>query len=120
MCIEEGDVNRVVCPDPECVKKGSEAEEEEVARVVTETELKRWRWLKEKRNIERGIYTFIDWRLGELPPPQIPPSFTVLWRYVKLRFLSLPTSTRNRGGADSGNVPDAPLHFALFAEEPGA
>jgi len=53
MCIEEGDVNRVGCPDPECVKKGSEAGEEEVARVVTEPELKRWRWLKEKRNIER-------------------------------------------------------------------
>jgi len=66
MCIEEGDVNRVGCPDPECVKKGSEAGEEEVARVVTEPELKRWRWLKEKRNIERGIHGFIDWRLGEV------------------------------------------------------
>ncbi|KAF8971578.1 hypothetical protein BDZ97DRAFT_1787188 [Flammula alnicola] len=53
MCIEEGDVGRVGCPDPECVKKGSEAGEEEVARVVTEAELQRWRWLKEKRNIER-------------------------------------------------------------------
>jgi hypothetical protein len=56
MCIEEGDVSRVGCPDPECVKNGSEAREEEVARVVTETELQRWRWLKEKRNIERGGY----------------------------------------------------------------
>jgi E3 ubiquitin-protein ligase RNF14 len=56
MCIEEGDVSRVGCPDPECVKKGSEAGEEEVARVVTETELQRWKWLKEKRNIERGGY----------------------------------------------------------------
>ncbi|KJA25945.1 hypothetical protein HYPSUDRAFT_64171 [Hypholoma sublateritium FD-334 SS-4] len=53
LCIEEGDVGRVGCPDPECVKKGSEASEEEVARVVNEAELQRWKWLKEKRNIER-------------------------------------------------------------------
>ena len=58
MCIEEGDVSRVGCPDPECVKKGSEVGEEEVARVVTETELQRWKWLKEKRNIERGGFQF--------------------------------------------------------------
>lgn len=54
MCIEEGDVGRVTCPDPECVKKGAEAVEEEVARVVTEVELQRWRWLREKRNLEKG------------------------------------------------------------------
>lgn len=54
MCIAEGDISRVCCPDPECVKKANEAGEEEVARVVTEAELQRWRWLREKRNIERG------------------------------------------------------------------
>jgi len=53
MCIQEGDVSRVGCPDPECVKKGNEANEEEVARVVTEAELQRWGWLREKRNLER-------------------------------------------------------------------
>ncbi|KAF8895056.1 RWD domain-containing protein [Gymnopilus junonius] len=53
MCIAEGDVSRVSCPDPECVKKGNEVGEEEVARVVTEAELQRWRWLREKRNLER-------------------------------------------------------------------
>jgi len=59
MCIEEGDVGRVGCPDPECVKKGNEASEEEVARVVTETELQRWKWLREKRTYDRGISHFI-------------------------------------------------------------
>lgn len=54
LCIAEGEVGRVGCPDPACVKAGSEAVEEEVARVVTETELQRWRWLREKRNIEKG------------------------------------------------------------------
>jgi len=54
MCIEEGDVGRVGCPDPECVKKGTEAGEEEVARVVTDAELERWRWLREKRHYDRG------------------------------------------------------------------
>ncbi|PPR01177.1 hypothetical protein CVT24_006053, partial [Panaeolus cyanescens] len=53
MCIEEGDISRVVCPDPECVKQAKEAGEEEVARVVTETELQRWKWLRDKRDIER-------------------------------------------------------------------
>jgi E3 ubiquitin-protein ligase RNF14 len=54
MCIQEGDVGRVGCPDPECVKAGREAVEEEVARVVTDAGVKRWRWLREKRNLEKG------------------------------------------------------------------
>lgn len=57
MCIQEGDIGRVSCPDPECIKKGSEASEEEVARVVTDAELQRWKWLREKRAYERGITT---------------------------------------------------------------
>lgn len=54
LCIEEGDVSRVGCPDPECVKQKREANEEEVARVVSGEEVERWRWLKEKRDIEKG------------------------------------------------------------------
>lgn len=54
MCIQEGDVGRVACPDPDCIKKGTEAGEEEVARVVTGDELARWKWLREKRAYERG------------------------------------------------------------------
>ncbi|TFK76877.1 RWD-domain-containing protein [Pluteus cervinus] len=49
LCIAEGEVGRVGCPDPECVKSKREATEEEVARIVTEQELQRWKWLREKR-----------------------------------------------------------------------
>lgn len=54
MCIAEGDVSRVGCPDPECVKEKREADAQEVARIVTEAEMERWRWLKEKKNLEAG------------------------------------------------------------------
>ena len=54
MCITEGDVDRVGCPDPECVKKKREADEEEVSRVVNDAEVRRWKWLKEKRAFDRG------------------------------------------------------------------
>ncbi|KAH9947645.1 hypothetical protein B0H21DRAFT_314307 [Amylocystis lapponica] len=53
LCITEGDVGRVGCPDPQCVKDGREANEEEVRRVVTEEEVRRWKWLREKRAIEK-------------------------------------------------------------------
>ncbi|KAF8168338.1 hypothetical protein B0H34DRAFT_855092 [Crassisporium funariophilum] len=53
LCIEEGDIGRVGCPDPECVKQKSEVGEEEVARVVTQAEVQRWRWLREKRDLDR-------------------------------------------------------------------
>ncbi|OBZ78844.1 E3 ubiquitin-protein ligase itt1 [Grifola frondosa] len=53
LCIKEGDVGRVGCPDPKCVKSGREANEEEVRRVITEEEVRRWKWLKEKRAIEK-------------------------------------------------------------------
>lgn len=56
LCITEGDVGRVGCPDPECVKAGREANEEEVARVVTDQDLQRWRWLREKRALEKGMW----------------------------------------------------------------
>ncbi|KAI0961290.1 hypothetical protein AcV7_000428 [Taiwanofungus camphoratus] len=53
LCITEGDVGRVGCPDPQCVKDGCEANEEEVRRVVTEEQVRRWRWLREKRALEK-------------------------------------------------------------------
>ncbi len=56
LCIKEGDVTRVGCPDPQCVKEGREADEEEVARVVTEAEVIRWRWLREKVMMEKGEF----------------------------------------------------------------
>jgi E3 ubiquitin-protein ligase RNF14 len=54
LCIKEGDVSRVCCPDPECVKKGDEAKEEDVRRVVSEDEVRRWKWLLVKRSMEKG------------------------------------------------------------------
>ncbi|KAG2370195.1 hypothetical protein BDR07DRAFT_1447129 [Suillus spraguei] len=43
-CIRDGDIGRVGCPDPACVKTGHEAGEED---------RKRWKWLREKRAFER-------------------------------------------------------------------
>ena len=54
LCIKEGDVTRVGCPDPTCVKEAREASEEEVRRVVTEEEVQRWKWLRQKRLFEIG------------------------------------------------------------------
>ncbi|KAF8898348.1 hypothetical protein BD779DRAFT_1431073 [Infundibulicybe gibba] len=50
--IMEGDIGRIGCPDPSCVKEGRCASESEVARVVTEEEVRRWRWLKSKKDLE--------------------------------------------------------------------
>jgi len=52
--IAEGDIARVGCLDHECVKDEQEATEDEVRRVVTEEEVRRWKWLREKRSAERG------------------------------------------------------------------
>jgi len=51
--ITEGDVVRVGCLDSQCVKEGQEATEDEVRRVVTEEEVRRWKWLREKKSAER-------------------------------------------------------------------
>ncbi|KAF9073752.1 hypothetical protein BDP27DRAFT_1288622 [Rhodocollybia butyracea] len=53
LCITEGEVSRVGCPDPQCVKEGRQADEEEVARAVSEETVVRWRWLKEKVMMDR-------------------------------------------------------------------
>ena len=55
LCITEGDIGHVGCPDPRCVKAGREANEEEIRRVVTEEEVQRWKWLREKRELEKGL-----------------------------------------------------------------
>lgn len=54
MCIQEGDVDRVGCPDPACVKQKSVVGEEEVGRVVSAEEVERWRWLVQKKEFDRG------------------------------------------------------------------
>ncbi|KAJ7706433.1 hypothetical protein B0H17DRAFT_629154 [Mycena rosella] len=53
LCITEGNVEKLGCPDPECVKNGRESSEEEIARVVSEQAVQRWRWLKEKIMFEK-------------------------------------------------------------------
>ena len=55
LCISEGDVDRVGCPDLGCVKQGMKASEEDVQRVVSSEEVRRWKWLKEKRELEKGV-----------------------------------------------------------------
>jgi E3 ubiquitin-protein ligase RNF14 len=52
--ISEGDVARVGCLDPQCVKGGQEATEDEVRRVVADGQVRRWKWLREKKATERG------------------------------------------------------------------
>lgn len=63
-CIAEGCVERVGCPDPECVKSRREAVEAEVARVTTPEELSRWKWLKEKRALEKGLIHMLFLRIS--------------------------------------------------------
>ncbi|KAJ7492858.1 hypothetical protein FB451DRAFT_1219832 [Mycena latifolia] len=53
LCITEGNVEKLGCPDPDCVKMGRESSEEEIARVVSEQAVQRWRWLKQKIMFER-------------------------------------------------------------------
>ncbi|ESK85858.1 e3 ubiquitin-protein ligase rnf14 [Moniliophthora roreri MCA 2997] len=75
LCIREGEISRVGCPDPECVKAGREATEEEVARVVSggDEEIRRWRWLREKVAVERDpsiIHCPMSWCQRPVPKPE--------------------------------------------------
>ncbi|KAK7463827.1 hypothetical protein VKT23_005764 [Stygiomarasmius scandens] len=74
LCIKEGDVGRVGCPDPECVKEGRQASEEEVARVVTNDQVVRWRWLKEKALAEKDptiIHCPMSFCQNPVPKPPV-------------------------------------------------
>ena len=64
LCIKEGDVGRVGCPEPGCVKEGRESTEEEVRRVVTEEDVRRWKWLRRKRITDRGKWSTYNRRPG--------------------------------------------------------
>lgn len=52
-------MDRIGCPDPGCVKQGTKASEEEVRRVVSSEEVTRWKWLKEKKELEKGIVPYV-------------------------------------------------------------
>ena len=60
LCIREGDVSRVGCPDPGCVKAHNEATEEELRRVLTEEEVTRWKWLRMKEALEKGGFLMFN------------------------------------------------------------
>ncbi|KIK97655.1 hypothetical protein PAXRUDRAFT_824707 [Paxillus rubicundulus Ve08.2h10] len=59
--VKEGEIARVGCPEVDCGKEEGEGEtnglretvEEEVRAVLSENEVKRWRWLRKKRDFER-------------------------------------------------------------------
>ena len=57
----EGDVARVGCLSPQCVKEGQEASEDEVRSVVTEDEVCRWKWLRKKKASERGKFSVCNY-----------------------------------------------------------
>jgi len=57
-CIAEGEVERVMCPDEECVKSGRKAREEEVRSVVLdERVVERWKWIRQKIELEKDPTT---------------------------------------------------------------
>lgn len=80
---------RVGCPDPECVKAGRAATEDEVCRIVTEDQLMRWRWLREKRALENGMTVLASWlretftqaitrsRRGIVSDPLLPSTYSI-------------------------------------------
>ncbi|EPQ60930.1 hypothetical protein GLOTRDRAFT_53527 [Gloeophyllum trabeum ATCC 11539] len=73
MAIREGSISSVRCPDPECVKEGVEATEEEVRRVVSEEDVRRWKRLREKRDIDRDptiIHCPLDFCQTPVPKPR--------------------------------------------------
>jgi E3 ubiquitin-protein ligase RNF14 len=55
LLVSEGDADRVKCPDSACIKDGREAGEEEARKILTEPQVERLIWLREKRELEKGI-----------------------------------------------------------------
>ncbi|KAJ3512797.1 hypothetical protein NLJ89_g3313 [Agrocybe chaxingu] len=51
--VREGDLERVRCIDPECMKAKKGATDDEVEQVLSGISLARWRWLRDKREFER-------------------------------------------------------------------
>lgn len=71
-------MDRVGCPDIKCVKDGNLAEEEDVRRVIaTEEEVKRWKWLKEKKELEKGSFpVHLDSNQGLIKQSRLDPTIT--------------------------------------------
>ncbi|KAJ7225754.1 hypothetical protein GGX14DRAFT_640733 [Mycena pura] len=75
LSISEGNVEKLGCPDPQCVKIGADSSEEEIARVVSPELVKRWRWLKEKIMFEKDpTLVHCPMAFCQSPVPQPPES----------------------------------------------
>ncbi|KAF8499461.1 hypothetical protein JB92DRAFT_2981465 [Gautieria morchelliformis] len=72
-CIKEGDVARVGCPDPNCVKEDRQASTEDVKAVVSAEEVVRWQLLLRKREVEQDP-TIIHCPVVSCQQPVLPPS----------------------------------------------
>lgn len=72
LCITEGDVDRVMCADPQCVKDNRQITEDEVLRVVTAAEAQRWKAIKRKKALEKDpglVYCPMAFCQGPCPSP---------------------------------------------------
>jgi hypothetical protein len=117
--VAEGDTTRVGCLDPQCVKDGQEATEDEVRRVVTEEEVRRWKRLREKKATERGK------PIGRVYPDthclQILRLYCVQWFSVKYQCRNLRGQMFKTVLAGKGceRAPLAPIRSVHFAREHG-
>jgi RING-type zinc-finger len=114
--IAEGDVVRVGCLDPQCVKDEQEATEDEVRMVVTEEEVHRWKWLREKKAAERGA--FISHIYPDAHCLQILLLYCVQWFSVKSLCRNRRVKT-TLAGKGCERVPRATTHSVHFAREHG-
>lgn len=117
--VTEGDTTRVGCLDPQCVKDGQEATEDEVRRVLTEEEVRRWKWLREKKATERGK------PIGRI---YADTHCLQILRLYCAQWFSAKHLCRNRqgwmfktvlGGKDCERAPHAPTRSVHFAREHG-
>lgn len=88
-----------------------------MARVVSEAEVQRWRWLREKRNLEKGQHYI---RVGRalcsiLTLHKIHRLFTVLWISVRHLSQNLLSWRPRPVGTGIVSVRSVPFHSVLFA-----
>uniref|UniRef100_A0A8H7YC95 RBR-type E3 ubiquitin transferase n=1 Tax=Psilocybe cubensis TaxID=181762 RepID=A0A8H7YC95_PSICU len=53
--VQEGDIGKLVCINPKCMKTKTVASEEELRDVLSDNAFRRWKWLKEKREFEQDV-----------------------------------------------------------------
>lgn len=120
LCIAEGDVGRVGCPDASCVKASREASEEEVRRVVTDEEVRRWKWLRQKKILDRGKSPHKPClHQVMLIITQTLQSFTAPCRSARPQCQNLRTQTKVLAGSDYERVQTVDSVSARTAGERG-